>query len=82
MREYKDTEAKKLSRLICNGCGKIIPVKQGLPESEVFQVCQKWGYFSEKDGEIDLFDLCEECYDRITAGFVIPPEKAEVTEYL
>lgn len=31
-----------------------------------------WGYFSNKDTEHHEFDLCEACYDRITADFVIP----------
>ena len=38
----------------------------------VFQVRQVWEYMSDKDGEIDDFDLCEECYDRMTEQFRIP----------
>ena len=32
------------------------------------------GYFSGKDGESCSFDLCEECFDEITKGFLIPTE--------
>ena len=39
-----------------------------------------WGYFSGKDLEKHEFDLCEECYDRITLSFAVPPEISEDTE--
>ena len=42
----------------------------------------QWGYFSEKDGESHSFDLCEACYDKLTAGFKIPPEKNTEKELL
>ena len=29
------------------------------------------GYFSEKDGRQDSFDLCEACYDKMTAAFAV-----------
>ena len=82
MREYKDTQAKELCRIICNGCGKTIEVKDEIPEEEVLKVQKVWGYFSGKDGEMDQFDLCEECYDRITGGFKIPLKRTEITEYV
>ncbi|MCI8559030.1 MAG: hypothetical protein HFI19_14980 [Lachnospiraceae bacterium] len=80
MREYKKQETKTLERIICNGCGKIIAVKHGMPMEGVLQVQQVWEYMSGKDGEVDSFDLCEECYDRMTEQFRIPPTKAEVIE--
>lgn len=72
MREYKNRETKTLDRIICNGCGRVIAVKGGMPMEGVFQARQVWEYMSEKDGEIDDFDLCEECYDRMTEQFRIP----------
>ena len=48
----------------------------------VFQVRQVWDYMSGKDGEVDNFDLCEECYDKMTAQFEIPLKKTDVIEYL
>ena len=36
----------------------------------------------KKDGQVDHFDLCEECYDQLTATFKIPVETEEQTEYL
>ena len=39
-----------------------------------------WGYFSGTDLEKHEVDLCEECYDRITLSFAVPPEISEDTE--
>ena len=48
----------------------------------VISVDHTWDYFSEKDGQTDHFDLCEECYDQMTAAFKIAVETEEQTEYL
>ena len=74
MREYKNKEAKILDRIICNGCGKVITVRRGMPMEGVFSVHQVWEYMSGKDGEIDRFDLCEDCYDELVSGFRIQIE--------
>ena len=39
-------------------------------------------FFSEKDGEIHHFDLCESCYDDWVNQFKIAVEVEEQTEYL
>ncbi|MCI8417351.1 MAG: hypothetical protein HFI33_07660 [Lachnospiraceae bacterium] len=82
MRKYKNTEGRVLEKIICNGCGKEISLHQGFPREGVLEVRQIWGYMSEKDGTQDSFDLCEGCYDKLTAGFQIPPTREEVTELL
>lgn len=82
MRKYKNTEARILEKLICNCCGKEILLRQGIPQEGVLQVQKQWDYMSEKDGTQESFDLCESCYDRLTAGFQIPPERREITELL
>ena len=38
----KETEA-----VICNRCGKEIPVRNGEPQEGVFSADYDWGYFSE-----------------------------------
>jgi len=43
-------------------------------KGEMLHVEHTWGYFSGKDGESCSFDLCEECFDEITKGFLIPTE--------
>ena len=41
-----------------------------------------WDYFSEKDGEVHSFDLCESCYDELTNQFKISVQVKERTELL
>lgn len=68
---------KKILR--CNNCGREIRTEQEMIREGVLQVEWCWGYFSEKDGEKHSFCLCEACYDKITAEFVVP---VEVEDYL
>lgn len=72
MRQYKMKETQEVSLVICNQCGREIPVLNGRTEEGVFSVDYTWGYFSNKDGDKHSFDLCEECYDKLVAGFKIP----------
>ena len=69
MREYKLAlqEEKILSRVVCNGCGKGI----SLESADHFHGEKTWGYFSEKDGRQDSFDLCESCYDKMVSDFIV-----------
>lgn len=74
MRQYQMKETKEVTKIICNKCGKEILVINGRSEEEVLSVEHGWGYFSEKDGEKHMFDLCELCYDEYIASFEIPVE--------
>ncbi len=71
MRQYSTSlkETKEIEKIICNKCGKEIPVLGGVPQEDVLQVEKRWGYFSGKDNRVDQFDLCEECYDEFVKGF-------------
>ena len=80
MHQYQLKKTKEISKIICNQCGREISVINGRPEEEVLCVEYTWGYFSGKDGESCSFDLCEECYDRITASFAVPPKISEDME--
>ncbi len=73
MRQYSTIlkETKEIEKIICNKCGKEIPVKKGVPQEDFLEVEKRWGYFSEKDNRVDRFDLCEECYDEFVKGFQI-----------
>ena len=67
MRKYgKDG---RLDCVICNRCGKKLAVKNGIVREGVFTSDHRWDFFSEKDGEIHHFDLCEDCYNEVTAEF-------------
>lgn len=76
MRQYKEVEIKeiqkKINKIICNKCGREICTEEGKPREDFLSVKKEWGYFSQKDGQTDSFDLCEECYDSFVATFMIP----------
>ena len=46
----------------------------------VMHVVKDWGFFSEKDLVRHEFDMCEQCYDKMTAGFQIPVTEREILE--
>lgn len=77
MRQYKLKETREVKKIVCNCCGKEIPVINGTPREGVFSVDYEWGYFSGKDGEKHSFDLCESCYDNLTETFQIPVKSGE-----
>lgn len=74
MHQYRIQETKEIAKIICNKCGKEIVVENGIAKEDVLSVEKRWGYFSNKDNEVHQFDLCEACYDEITATFRIPAE--------
>ncbi|MFI3175667.1 MAG: hypothetical protein R3Y53_10830 [Bacillota bacterium] len=65
----KEMMVEVVEEIKCNRCGKMIPTD----ESEgYFHGEQLWGYFSNKDGRHDSFDLCEGCYDLFVESFALP----------
>ncbi len=66
-----------METMVCNACGREIA---GSAKEEVLNVTKDWGYFSEKDLERHHFVLCESCYEKMIAGFVVPVTITEVTE--
>ena len=74
-------EQKKLREVICNQCGKQPKAENGILMEGILEVRQNFGYFSEKDGLTQEFDLCEDCYDKLTDGFVIPVSQKEQFEW-
>ena len=71
MRQYetKVRETEEIAKIVCNKCGREIPVVEGVPREDVLEVEKHWGYFSRKDGRTDRFDLCEDCYDAFVKSF-------------
>ena len=82
MRIYSDNNRKELVSVICNQCKKKLKVENGIVKEGCFCGNSQFGYFSNKDGMKYLFDLCEECYDKMTAGFASPVEEEEAKELL
>jgi hypothetical protein len=68
MRHYetKLKECQLYMRATCNACGQEI-------RNEVTSIAKRWGYHSSKDGELQCIDVCEACWDRWVATFVLPP---------
>lgn len=66
--------------LICNGCGRQLKVENGILREDVFEGKKQWGYFSDRDGELHSFLLCEECYNRMIQKFVVGPVVTDATE--
>ena len=75
MREFKIQESLEVEKIICNKCGKIILVNQGMAAEDVLSVEKRWNYFSQKDNDVHRFDLCEACYDEWIETFQIPVEQ-------
>lgn len=71
MRQYQIEKkpVEELKKIICNKCGREIPVLQGVPQEEVLSVEKRWGYFSRKDNQIHRFEICEDCYDELVESF-------------
>lgn len=79
MRKNENTRKMEVT---CNCCGKKIHVENGIVMEGVFSVQAVWGYFSEKDGEIHKFDICEECYEKWINQFKIPIDIVSKNEML
>ena len=79
MRQYHTElrETKELEKIICNKCGKEIVVTRGIPQEDVLDIEKQWGYFSEKDGQTDRFDICEDCYEEWIESVLIPVTRSE-----
>ena len=82
MRIYKDDKGTELMSVVCNKCSNNLKVENGIVKEGCFRVQYEFGYFSKKDGEIQKFDLCESCYDKLVANFIIPVEKQDAKELL
>lgn len=80
MRFYKEKEKKELEKVLCNCCGRELSVSGEIVTEGVLHVCKDWGFFSDKDLLCHEFDLCEQCYDKITAEFAIPVTEREILE--
>lgn len=80
MRKYGN--GGQLETVVCNCCGKKIVVLDGVVREGVLSVNHPWDFFSEKDGEVHHFDLCEDCYDAMIREFKIPVDIEEQLEYL
>lgn len=82
MRKYEDGQERKLVRAVCNRCGRVLKVEGGYLKEGCFSARAAFGYFSRKDGAVQSFDLCEDCYDEMISQFQLPVEETEGVELL
>ena len=47
-----------------NKTNRTVLIKNGILTQGAFVARYQWNYFSNKDGEIHNFTLCENCYDK------------------
>lgn len=80
MRKYDKDKEKEI--IICNGCGKIIAAAENSDKAAFLSVRQRWGYFSKWDGCSHSFELCENCYEKMTENWIYPPDMTEETELI
>lgn len=82
MRKYGEGQDRKLIQVVCNKCGRKLKLENGYLKEYCFSADTVFGYFSHKDGSRQHFDLCEDCYDDVTAQFALAVEEQEETELL
>ena len=84
MRVYKEKELKEneVEKVFCNQCGKELLVEEGILKEGCFSVDYTFDYFSNKDGYIYSFDLCETCFDQMISKFKSPVQITETKEFL
>lgn len=82
MRRYETENEQQLEQVVCNQCGKELKLEKGYIKEGCFAVDFCFGYFSKRDGIRHRFDLCEECYNKMIAGFRIPVEEVPENELL
>ena len=80
MRKYKS--GGQLETVICNCCGKKMVVKEGVLREGAISIHHAWDFFSEKDGEVHHWDMCEECYDNLLRQFRVEPDVEEQVEFV
>lgn len=82
MKNYINIKSKKLQSVKCNMCSMKIESKNGILTQGAFVARYQWNYFSNKDGEIHNFTLCENCYDKFINNFKIPVDIEKTTELM
>jgi len=82
-RRLKIAGASQAAReIICNKCGKKIRITGSQAGEDFLHVEKTWGYFSEKDGIKQSFNLCESCCDAMLGEFMFPAKSEEARELI
>lgn len=71
---------KVVDEILCNICGHVVSSrKSGATKSlDYVSIRKRWGYSSNKDGQIHRIDICETCYDKLVNNLIIPPSVTDI----
>ena len=78
----KEKNRDRIVQVVCNCCGRALPVENGIVLEDYLHVDKAWGYFSNQDGEEIIFDLCENCTQKLIKQFRLPVYQKETGVYL
>lgn len=71
-----------MNKIRCNQCGRMIKVENDIAREDYLHVRKQWGYFSEKDGRTQEFNICETCFSLMERDFAIAPLEYETEEIM
>ena len=74
------SEQNELKQVVCNACLRELQAENGFLREECIHVEHEFGFFGTRDGLRHSFDLCEDCYQKMIANFLLPPQEQERTE--
>ena len=70
------------TEVYCNCCGsKITNIEGKVIKKDYLHIEKKWGYFSQRDMEGHIFNICESCYNSWIKTFAIPVEPVEINSF-
>ena len=81
LNDLKRINSHSESEIYCNCFGKPI-MKTALRNvpMDYLHIEKSWGYFSSKDLTRQVFNVCEQCYDKWVSSFNIPVEEYPVED--
>ena len=71
--EKKLYEREVITEVVCNVCGKSLETNKHGYFEDFIHLEKTWGYTSLRDGESEVVDICEDCWERIKDIFKIKP---------
>ena len=67
--KYETVKKEVIDTVICNKCGKST---WNSCNFEYMNCMNQWGYGSKQDGDLEMAQICEKCWDEFKAMFAIP----------
>jgi hypothetical protein len=73
-KEIKVHDVQVTTDILCNKCGKSVCLDSQLNWMEGCEISPNFEYGSNKDGLIQNFHICDDCYDEFIGTFKYKPE--------